>query len=444
MNRIIHKKIKENFKVIKRCCVKTPSGVAVLASFRRSRYPYVYPRDAAGVSRALKFMALHQGFEKEALDLLKNVAKFTVHLQSKEGCWGQRYSITGIDKSIYAQEDNIAHGIIIIGNYLTTAHTLNKKVKDKKKFIESMINGMDYALKNYYNPNKKLFFSTSSIHQASNETGFTVWTNFSYFSALSLLEEVLIKEKKEELHLKYGIFKKTFGKTLREKFIKDGMFVHRITISGEYDVCPDITRLSAFYFVYRGLEGVIQKTMKYLIKNLWDNQLGLLMRYPCRVDDISFHNHGGCGVFPGYSAIYARYLFRIGKIKEGDAILRKIESYKTKESYIPEHVSTIKQFNNFIEQEWETGLDFQKEFDKTILLPKVNFDNIAEELYNMKRTYDKIRRSLKYKKGKGRKFIRFAVPHTWAHAEYILALLQKERGSYTINWVEPKDKKSKN
>lgn len=443
MNRIIHRKIKENFKVIKRCCVKTPKGVAILASFRRSRYPYVYPRDAAGVSRALKFMALHQGFEKEALELLKNIAKFTVHLQSKDGCWGQRYSITGIDKSIYAQEDNVAHGIIIIGNYLITAHTLNKKVRGKDEFIASMVKGMDYALHHYYNRKMELFFSTSSIHQASNETGYTVWTNFSYFSALSLLEEVLINEKKEKLHLKYGAFKKTFGKTLREKFIKDGMFVHRITKSGKYDACPDITRLSAFYFVYRGLEEVIQKTMKYLRKSLWNNKLDLFMRYPCRVDDISLHNHGGCGVFPGYSAIYARYFFRIGKIKEGDAILRKIDSYKTKKGYISEHVSTVKQFNNFIEQEWETGLDFQKEFDKTILLPKVNFDNIAEELYNMKKTYDKIRRSIKLRKGRGRKFIRFVIPHAWAHAEYILALLQKERGNYTINWVEPKDEKSK-
>jgi GH15 family glucan-1,4-alpha-glucosidase len=438
MNRVIHKKVKQNFRIIKRCCIKTSRGVAVLASFRRSRYPYVYPRDAAGVSRTLKFMALHRGFEKEALELLGEIARFIVHIQSKDGFLGQRYSITGIDKSIYKQEDNVAHGITIIGNYLTTAYNLNKKIRNKEKFIESMIKGVDYALKNYYKPKQKLFFSTSSIHQASNETGYTIWTNFSYFSALGLLEEVLAREIKKKLQVKYGKFKKIFEKTLRKKFIKDSIFVHRITKSGKYDKRPDITQLSPFYFVYRGLEGIIKNTMKHLKKTLWDYRLGLLMRYPCTVNDISMHNHGGCGVFLGYSAIYARYLFRIGKIKEGDNILKKIDSYTTKKGYIAEHISTNEQFKDFVEHEWKTGLDFQKEFDKSILLPRVNFDNISEELYNMKKTYNKIRRSLILRKNKGRKFIRFVIPHTWAHAEYILALLQKERGPSTLSKVSKK------
>ncbi len=425
MNEKIAKKVKQNLRIIKRCCVKAPNGIAILASLRRSRYPYVYPRDAAGVSKALKSIALYTAFGEEAFGLLKESAKFIMHILVSDGYLGQRYSITGKDRSIYKQEDNVAHGIIIIGNYLTTAYALNKKINDKKRFIESMLKGMEFALNNYYKSRKGLFFSTSSIHQGSNETGFTIWTNFSYFLALSLVEEVLIKEKRKKLYLKYNKFKKRFEKTLLKKFIKRGIFIHRITKKGEYDKKPDITQLSPFYFGYKGKERIIDNTMKYLEKNLWDNKLGLLMRYPCIEKDISMHNHGGCGVFLGYSAIYAQYLYRIGRIKKGDNILKKIDSYATSKGYLGEHISTNEQFRAFIKHEWETGIDFKKEFDKDILLPGIDFDNITEEVYNMKKTYDKIRFLLRLRKNKGRKFIRFAVPHSWAHAEYICALLEK-------------------
>jgi hypothetical protein len=66
------------------------------------------------------------------------------------GFWGQRYSVEGENKSIYKQEDNVAHGIAILCNYLLAAHSLRKEVKDLEDFLSCIHQALDYRLKNFY------------------------------------------------------------------------------------------------------------------------------------------------------------------------------------------------------------------------------------------------------------------------------------------------------
>ncbi|MBC7110279.1 MAG: hypothetical protein H5T46_04660, partial [Archaeoglobi archaeon] len=89
--------------------------------------------------------------------------------------------------------------------------------------------------------------------------------------------------------------------------------------------------------------------------------------------------------------------------------------------YLPEHLSTPERFEEFLFTEWETGVDYQKEFDPEILLPGIKFDVILEELNNMKREYDGIKAMIE--SSPGLRYVVFASPLMWSHAEFSVALL---------------------
>lgn len=88
-----------------------------------------------------------------------------------------------------------------------------------------------------------------------------------------------------------------------------------------------------------------------------------------------------------YTAILDQYPSSRGDIQKRDEILNLIQKYRNREGYIPEHISTPRRFQEFIEREWNTGLDFKKEFSEEMLIPADPFDRIIEELNHMKQAY---------------------------------------------------------
>jgi hypothetical protein len=72
-------------------------------------------------------------------------------------------------KSIYKQEDNNAHGLIILSNYLLTAEKRKEDIRDIDKVLLSIKNASQFAIKNYYRPEINLFHSTTSIHESALE-----------------------------------------------------------------------------------------------------------------------------------------------------------------------------------------------------------------------------------------------------------------------------------
>jgi hypothetical protein len=55
-----------------------------------------------------------------------------------DGYIGQRYALSGEEKSIYKQEDNNAHGLIILSNYLLTAEKRKEDIRDIDKVLLSI------------------------------------------------------------------------------------------------------------------------------------------------------------------------------------------------------------------------------------------------------------------------------------------------------------------
>ena len=115
--------ITEHLDVIDLCSILTDGRRALLASFPNARYPYVYPRDVWAAVRLFSEVALIDLPSSERVfTLLREVAAFIAFVQREDGHWGQRYEVSGDDKSIYRQEDNVAHGGAALATYLLTAN----------------------------------------------------------------------------------------------------------------------------------------------------------------------------------------------------------------------------------------------------------------------------------------------------------------------------------
>ncbi len=188
----INNELEAHFKIIQSCSVETDGGEKILLAARpESRYPYFYPRDGACASGILAYLSTSElSIADDAYELLKSIANFVLKIIGYDGYLGQRYALSGEEKSIYKQEDNNAHGLIILANYLITAKSREEDIQDIDRLLLSIKNASQYAIKNYYRPEINLFHSTTSIHESALEEGFSCWTNFAYLRAFHLVSKV--------------------------------------------------------------------------------------------------------------------------------------------------------------------------------------------------------------------------------------------------------------
>lgn len=171
----------------------------------------------------------------------------------------------------------------------------------------------------------------------------------------------------------------------------------------------------------------MENSVLYIEKQLWDPELGMIMRYLPFYKDFSTHVHAGNGPWLQYTAVLAQFHYWNGNTGRGDELLKLIDSYKNEKGEIPEHLSTCRRFEEFMEREWKTGIDFEKEFYKPILLDDVDFNTILEEANNMHKSYYETGSSCIFRNEASSEggYIQFATPLMWSHVEYARALLIK-------------------
>ena len=68
-----------------------------------------------------------------------------------------------------------------------------------------------------------------------------------------------------------------------------------------------------------------------------------------------------------YTAVLAQYHFWSGNKDRGDQLLSAIDRYRNDQGEIPEHLSTCKRFEWFMEKEWDPGEEFAKEIPQADL-----------------------------------------------------------------------------
>lgn len=426
----LNDQLKRHMEIILRCTVPAPKyGRLLLASPPESRYPYVYPRDtSSAVQLFRRVVGSPQGYDiaPRAFELIQSMARFMKDVQSEDGGWGQRYSVDGTNKSIYKQEDNVAHGIAILCNYLLTAARLENNVDDLEGFLHGINKALDHSIQNIYQKELNLFYSTTSIHESAMEQGYTCWVNFSFLYAFSLADEVARHLDRDGIISQTHLgFRKQFLYAINELFMSGQRFVRRFDPEGRVDLRPDFTLLSPFYYGFVRYKEPLENSVAFVEKQLCDPELGMIMRYLPFYKDFATHVHAGNGPWLQYTAILAQYHYWNGNTKRGDQLLGMIDKYCRGDGEIPEHLSTCKRFEAFMEKEWRTGVDFEKEFHKPILVDGVEFDKILEETNNMARSYEETGKKCMFVDSSSSEggYIQFSTPLMWSHVEYARALL---------------------
>ena len=429
----LYEKLSEHLEVIKKCSIQSVHGTVLLATILESRYPYVYPRDSACASMMFRRMVENDlDPHGEAFSILKGIAKFIAYVQEDSGKWGQRYGLNGQDKAIYIQEDNTAYGAIILANYLLACHFRQEEPEELEDYLKKIKKAIQYALQHFYREEIFLFFSTTGIHESAIEKGYSIWVNHVYTHFFNLILQLTKKFDLKGLFDEELSFKCRFCQSVHRRFMLSNRFVRRITKEGTFDLRPDVTLMSPVYFqckeehcdscVLDENPDIITNSVNFMVENLWDSELGMLQRYLPFTEDIETHIHAGNGPWIQYTAMLAQYCYKTGAVERGDTILDQIDKYRTVEGFIPEHLSTKRRFEEFIRLEWEVGLDAKKEFHPEILIPNLSYDIIVEELFFMKKSYDKIRRDIYEEK---KTVIQFAIPLMWSHVEYANALIAR-------------------
>ncbi|RMG61869.1 MAG: hypothetical protein D6715_12845 [Calditrichaeota bacterium] len=427
---LLNDQISEHMNHILKCTVPDERyGRLLLASPPDRRYPYIYPRDVSSACQLFRRVAgsRHQyDAGPTAFQLLEAMARFMKDVQRSDGFWGQRYSLQGEDKSIYKQEDNIAHGIAILCNYLLTAHRLQKPIPDLQDYLQAVDKAVQFALKHNYHSELNLFYSTTAIHESAIEEGYTCWVNLAYQYAFMLTREVdMVFQEKSIMDPQCLELCAHFEYSVRELFMAGDRYFRRFNKFGHMDLRPDVTLLSPFYFGYVKYTRELERSVAYIESHLCDPELGMVMRYLPFYKDFDTHVHAGNGPWLQYTAILAQYHFWNGNRERGEQLLNMINQYRNEQGEIPEHLSTCERFYEFMEKEWRTGIDFEKEFYKPILLDNLDFGHILEEANNMARSYKRTGEKcmILNKKIKGGGYIQFATPLMWSHVEYARALL---------------------
>jgi GH15 family glucan-1,4-alpha-glucosidase len=383
------------------------------------RYPYVYPRDLAAIARAHDRLGGAHDEGRVAREL-QAAAAFLLEAQGPNGHWGQRYDLHARDKSIYPQEDNTAHAAAVLARHVRHERRQGRVSSIESEVLHAIERGLEAARRGVYRKGINLFYSTTSIHESAMEKGYTLWTNGAYRDAYRLAVEAFRAAGRIEHADAWERRLEALEANIGRHFVQDGVWIRALTGDGRFDRRPDVTLLAPYYFGFEHLdEAAAERAANRIEHELWDPDIGLLQRYLPFREDPAVHLHAGNGPWLAYSAWLAQRHAAQGRTDAAWDILERIMRFASPEGWLPEHVSTRERFYDFIEHEWETGLDYRKEFDPAILLPNVGFSEILEETNKMHKAYQRAAHDAD-RAGDG--IIRFATPLAWTHAEVAVAL----------------------
>lgn len=406
------------------------AGGVPLASDPDNRYPYAYPRDIASITRAW-LTAIRHGVRPDAcLERLLESARFMIDVED-DGQWYQRYALDGTDQGIYQQEDNVAHGVRILAHAILALDACDTLAEEDEAFLSATIEAIDAAVTHarttLYDANAHLIESTTSIHEGAIESGYTLWVNCAFIAAFRQAIDALDRiDENTPLSAdserdRLSSFLDRLEPGVQRSFAVDGVPTpRRFTPDGKRDDRPDITLLAPAYFELEDLFGdQATEATERAVAGLEDPRLGGLQRFRGFHRDHDVHQHGGSGPWMQYTAWHAQYRYDRSERDRGDEVLSSIVNHVEEDGLIPEHLSTRERFEQFRQNEWDTGVDFEKEFDDAVLRD-VPFDRIVEELESMRKAYDGMATALE-----GNDVIAFAAPLAWCHAEFLTALLKR-------------------
>jgi len=368
---------KNSIKILKKIQLKNGG---CLATLRGERYPYVYPRDHSFCVLAF----LSSGLTKNA----KRALKFVLREQLKSGAFPQRYDTEGRDAS-YKPIQIDGTGLILrsFAEYAKQTQDFDFVRKNWRKIRKAV----KYIINSIYNE-KNLIFTPNSIHEfPPTEEGLEIWANCSCCAALRDMNE--LAEKIELPHGRWGeyseIIKESVLKYMWNSRVKSFVKNIRVRESSSVKVEPDVSQYAVAYFGLLTDKDVrVKSTVRRIEKELWDNNLGGVCRYPKREG----RHNGGYGPWPHFTLMICGHYINLGNRKIADKYLNWILKVAYKHE-LPEHISTKKEFEEYVTDFREAGI-FRK--DRLIMI-------------NHARKHPMFRKGIAY----------ITLPLSWPHAEFI-------------------------
>jgi GH15 family glucan-1,4-alpha-glucosidase len=368
---------KESIKVLKSVqlknggCLATPLGL---------RYPYVYPRDHGFCVLAF----ISAGMLKEA----KKALEFILKAQLINGAFPQRLDENGKDASYKPiQLDGTALTLYTFCRYIKASNDL----EFAKEYWKTAQKTASYIEQQFYG-DENLVYTPNSIHEfPPTEQGLEIWANCVCYAALKELDEIgkLLKSPISygELanKIKAGIEKNMWNSRIKS-FVKN----IRIKESSSVKLDPDVAECGVYYFnILENKDEKVRLTIKRIEKELWHKKLGGICRYPKREG----RHNGGYGPWPHFTLMISQHYIRLKNKRKSDKYINWILkiAYKNK---LPEHLSTAKDFNEYVQDFSEAGL-LRK--DRMIMI-------------------ENAKKNPMFKKG----IAYIILPLAWPHAEFIL------------------------
>ena len=353
-----------------------------LASTAKDRYPYIYPRDHAIC--ILAFISAKKYNEA------KKALKFALESELESGAFPQRYDTKGNDAS-YKPIQIDGTGLIIYS--LMKYYQATKDRKFILNYLPRIEKAVNYILKNKENE-RNLIFTPNSIHEFPPlEKGLEIWANCVCCAALRETANVYQSLEKEYFHLseranevKKGILENLWNPRLKS-FIKN----IRIKESSSVELSVDASLIGTSYFdIFDLNNSKVSQTVRRIENELWNKHLGGICRYP----KYEGRNNGGWGPWPHFTLMLCDHFIKTKNRKKADKYLNWV--VKIAQNYnLPEHISTKKEFNEYLTDFKEAGL-LRK--DRMVMVENA----MKNKAFN-----------------KGIAYI--TLPLTWAHTQFIIS-----------------------
>ncbi len=353
----------------------------ILATPANGAYPYVYARDGVIITKALNKIGEHKRAEKfyYFLNRYSRIEKFKeiLHRYHAKGwpCVSDKHEHDGTALIVHGIHDTYKHG-----ENLAFLETMWPFVQDCMNFVMQK-------------SKTGLIKTERSIHEFYRlENGYEIWTNSAACRAVydaSEIAEILENKKQAKKwkqkaeQIKNKIQTKMFNKKL-------GVFMKNI----KYPKSPDVSQLAPFYFNIIDSNKILRKTMEYLRKNIWYDEIGGFRRF--RKFEICKDWHwytGGSGSWIVFTLWGARFYKQLGEKKKAKECIDWTEKIGKKlNGLLPEHIA--------LREEYDLWKENEIEFNSRILNEMNKSKKLAIQMKNH--------------------VIPWATPLGWAHAEYVL------------------------
>jgi GH15 family glucan-1,4-alpha-glucosidase len=357
----------------------------ILATPLDDVYPYVYPRDAVVMTKAMNALGEHEHS--------KRFYRFLNGIRRPHGEFYQRYN-AGLP---YVSNE---HELDVTPLVLNGIHDTYLKSGDRP-FLEEMW-GMVRECASFTEASIEddagLVYTANSIHENRKvEEGFEIWANSAAVRGLLDASRIAGAVGQEDLRDAWESSSRRLLSRVVEMLYdaEEGTFIKVMRRSGERVAAPDMSQLAPFYFgVFRD-DDLLERTLERLRGALWNKSIGGFNRFRDFevVDDWHWYTGGTAAAWPFFTLWAASSYKHLGIREEEESCLDFLDSVLTDDLFIPEKVAPIDGY-----QKWK-----------------------ANELKFSHRTLNGMR---KIESGANRikapGYVSWACPLGWAHAEYIL------------------------